>query len=78
MLITIIARVQITLLQLVSSMVVRLSVTYVAEENNITKKKRIIFFSGLQLATDKKGKFVYVFDRAGSQPVPGRTSDNRL
>ena len=32
----------------------------------------LIFFPGFQLATDKKGRFLYVFDRVGSQPAPGR------
>ena len=32
----------------------------------------LVFFSGVQLATDKEGRFLYVFDRAGSQTVPAR------
>ena len=32
----------------------------------------LIFYSGFQLAIGKKGRFLYVFDRPGSQPAPGR------
>ena len=32
----------------------------------------LIFFPGFQLATGKKGIFLYVFDSAGSQPAPER------
>ena len=38
------------------------------EDDDIT----LAFFPGVQLATGKKGRFLYVFDRAGSQPVPAR------
>ena len=31
-----------------------------------------VFFPGVQLATGKKSRFLYVFDRAGSQPAPAR------
>ena len=32
----------------------------------------LVFFPGFRLAAGKKGRFLYVFDRAGSQPAPGR------
>ena len=32
----------------------------------------VVFFSGFQLATGKKGRFLYDLVRAGSQPVLGR------
>ena len=38
------------------------------EDDDIT----FIFFPGVQLATGKKGRFLYVLDRAGSQPAPAR------
>ena len=38
------------------------------EDDDIT----LVFFSGVQLATDKEGRFLYVFDRAESQTVPAR------
>ena len=38
------------------------------EDDDIT----LVFFSGVQLATGKKGGFLYVFDRAESQPASAR------
>ena len=38
------------------------------EDDDIT----VVFLPGVQLATGKKGRFLYVFDRAGSQPAPAR------
>ena len=38
------------------------------ENDDIT----LVFFPGVQLATGKKGRFLYVFDRAGSQPAPAQ------
>ena len=38
------------------------------EDDDIT----LVFFPGGQLATGKKGRFLYVLDRAGSQPAPAR------
>ena len=38
------------------------------EDDDIT----LVLFPGGQLATGKKGRFLYAFDRAGSQPAPAR------
>ena len=32
------------------------------------------FFPGFQLATGNKGRYLYVFDKTGSQSAPGRHS----